>query len=217
MFNSRQIRSGNRADHGHDPERPDSVRRLDGMSSFRRPRSVLLLAALPLLLACSLVSNSPISTATPPLPTEGRPPVGATAVPTGNSPYREISGEDLQGVIVPADRAAEFSIFKATGYWTPTDADVAAFDAAFPVWIAEQTEWGADEVSQRWPTDYTRQYVGFERDDQQLLYVNAFCAIEYLDWKNQPVMVDDGGPCFFSVVFNPATLEFTELMINGMA
>lgn len=217
MFNSRQIGSGNRADHGCDPERPDSVRRLDGMPSLLRPRSALLLAALPLLLACSLVSGPPTTTATPPLPTEGRPQVGATAVPTGNSPYREISGENLQGVIVPADRAAEFSIFKATGYWTPTEADVAAFDAAFTTWIADQTEWGADEVSQRWPADYTRQYVGFERDEQTLLFVNAFCATEYLDWKNQPVMVDDGGPCFFSVVFNPATFEFTDLMINGMA
>ncbi len=194
------------------------------MPSLQHRRSALLLAALPLLLACSLVSRPAIPTDAPPqVPTDGAPPLDPTPapntpVPTGSSPYREISGENLQGVIVPADRAAEFSIFKATGYWTPTDADVAAFDAAFTTWITEQKDvWGADEVAQRWPGDYTRQYVGFERDAQQLLFVNAFCATEYLDWKNQPVMVEDGGPCFFSVVFNPATLEFTDLMINGMA
>ena len=194
------------------------------MRSPQHRRFAFLLAALPLLLACSLVSRPPLPTSAPPdVPTDGVPPIDATPAPntpepTGSSPYREISGDGLQGVIVPADRAAEFSIYKATGYWTPTDADVAAFDAAFTTWIAEQTDvWGADEVAERWPADYTRQYVGFERDDRQLLFVNAFCTTEYFDWKNQPVFVMDGGPCFFSVVFNPATLEFMELMINGLA
>lgn len=199
------------------------------MSTFALRRTGWLLAGLPLLLACSLVSQPP-RPGTPALPsitvepgsssmppTDTPTPDVSTPEPTQGMSYTDISSEQLRGVIVPADRAAEFGIFQASAYWTPTDADVAAFEAAFPAWIADQSVWGADEVTERWPEDYIRQYVGFERDEQRLLYVNAFCELDFVDWHDQPVSVDDGGPCFFSVVYDPQTGLFSELMINGIA
>lgn len=190
----------------------------------RRPWFAL--ALLPFLLACSLLTTTsapslpaPLPTAPPlgPLPTVAPPVAGTpTTAPDGPAPYVNVSGDGYQGVIVPADRGAEFGIFKATGYWTATENDVAAFEAAFPGWIAQQTEWGADEVTARLP-EYVRQYVGFSRGDTALLYVNAFCELDFIDWHAEPVIVDDGGPCFFRVVFNPADGTFLELMINGLA
>ncbi len=194
--------------------------------TLRRPWPAL--ALLPLLLACSLVTTGTPSLPAPqptaaslgPVPTA--PPVGPlptlppTTAPTGAAPYIDVNGAGYQGVIVPADRGAEFGIFKATGYWTATENDVAAFEAAFPGWIAQQTEWGAPEVTAKLP-EYIRQYVGFSRGDTTLLYVNAFCELDFIDWHKEPVSVDDGGPCFFRVVFDPADGTFLELMINGLA
>lgn len=187
-----------------------------------------ILALVPLLLACSLVSGPvaptpdvvPVAThgPTPTSPPPGSAPTAtAPTAPTGTPAYIDLSGDGYLGVIVPADRGAEFGIFKATGYWTATLTDVAAFEAAFPNWIAQQTVWGADEVTDRWPDDYVRQYVGFVRDDTRYVYVNALCPVDFLDWRSQPIMVDDGGPCFFSVVYDPATGDFLDLMINGVA
>ena len=184
--------------------------------SAPHPRHWALVGLLPALLACSLLS-APAS----PSPKPTAPP-GATQVPAPSpspgdtQPYVDVSGAGYQGVIVPAERAGEFGIFNATGYWTPTEADVAAFEAAFPAWIGQQTEWGADEVAGQLP-DYIRQYVGFSRGDHALFYVNAFCPVDFIDWHSQPVMVDDGGPCFFRVVFDPLDGTFFELMINGLA
>ena len=187
------------------------------------------LALLPLLLACSLVSGpvpptpgglppqaTPGSTPTPPPPGPG-PTATPPSASTGLAPYIDVSGAGYPGVIVPAERGAEFGIFKATGYWTPGLSDVEAFESAFPVWIGKQTVWGADVVAERWPDDYVRQYVGFERDAAQYVYVNALCPTDFMDWQTQPIFVMDGGPCFFSVVYNPTTGDFLDLMINGIA
>ena len=40
---------------------------------------------------------------------------------------------------------------------------------------------------------------------------------EVTDWTSQPVFVADGGDCFFSVSYEPASGSFEDLRINGDA
>lgn len=63
--------------------------------------------------------------------------------------------------------------------------------------------------------DYKRQYVGVVWKGQRVVFGNFFCS----SWQaavHTPVMVDDGGPCFFNVLFDPRTGSFSQLFVNGM-
>jgi hypothetical protein len=70
-----------------------------------------------------------------------------------------------------------------------------------------------------WET-YTFQYEG--RSPllrEKYIYVNAFCdePINHPDLKNSWVMVFDGGACFFSAKYEPATKRLFDVKVNGVA
>ena len=64
-------------------------------------------------------------------------------------------------------------------------------------------------------TAYRVQYVGIVRDGRQVIFTNFFCDTFGVDWRTQPVIVDDGGGCYFVVEFDLAAGSFSHLMING--
>ena len=65
---------------------------------------------------------------------------------------------------------------------------------------------------------YKRQYIGFVRTNEQLIYANFMCdTFDESSWKTGPLIVDDGGDCFFQVVYNPTSQTFSDLLINGNA
>ena len=59
--------------------------------------------------------------------------------------------------------------------------------------------------------------MGIVRNGRQVIFANFFCDTFGVDWRRQPLMVDDGGDCFFVVEYDPATGAFSHLMINGEA
>ncbi|HUM70367.1 MAG TPA: hypothetical protein PLK31_16155, partial [Chloroflexota bacterium] len=130
------------------------------------------------------------------------------------SPATLVETEAYTGVIFDAAVAAEFIpwLVNATdGVWTPTAVEVMALEDGLAAYLQEG-EWG--QLVERLP-DYTRQYAGFVRGDEQFIYANFFCRVEGTAWQETAVIVADGGDCYFQVVYNVDTGEFVSVSVNG--
>jgi hypothetical protein len=66
--------------------------------------------------------------------------------------------------------------------------------------------------------NYYRQYVPMinEKGEKEI-WINCFCADFDTEWKNQLILVDDGGNCFFNLMINLDGMSFYDLMVNGHA
>lgn len=134
--------------------------------------------------------------------------------------WTPVSGDGYAGVIVDAESAAEFAGWLhgdeiLTG-WEPTADDIAALEAALPGFLKTAPQ-AKPDLWERLPT-YKRQYAGFiDATGHTFILVNAFCDASFADWQSEPVLVLDGGDCFFQVDYDPATGLFSRLMINGEA
>lgn len=62
-----------------------------------------------------------------------------------------------------------------------------------------------------------RQYVGMYRAGRRVIYANGFAAdpAPRLPWRTEVLVVCDGGPTNFGVVFDPATGEFSDFQGNS--
>lgn len=118
------------------------------------------------------------------------------------SAWAPVDVNGIEGVIV--GEADGWMLIDNGGlYWTPTLDDLEAAEAA----IAETQ----GELDQR------RQYVGFTEDGVAKVYINGFCDDLGSDWLTNPIVVDDGGDCFFSAVYNTETSELEWFTFNGDA
>lgn len=54
---------------------------------------------------------------------------------------------------------------------------------------------------------------------EKVVWINCFCGkiSEYPRWKTEPVMVLDGGACFFNLNINLDSGEDSNFMVNGVA
>lgn len=126
------------------------------------------------------------------------------------------------GVIFTAEQSEEslpWLVPEAEGVWTPTAADVAALEAdLIPYLHTAENPWLRPEppIWERVP-DYKRQYLGILEDGEQVIYANFFCDAYSGEWREELVLVSDGGDCFFQVKYNVATGEFYDLSVNGEA
>jgi hypothetical protein len=105
------------------------------------------------------------------------------------------------------------------GFWTPEPSQVQALEATLPAFLAERQAFFRREPPP-WQSlaAYKAQYLGVTDRGQRLIYGNFFCdAVEWDDWQQQMVLVDDGGDCFFQVRYNPASGKFISLEVNGEA
>lgn len=103
-------------------------------------------------------------------------------------------------------------------FWTPTGSEIAALEAALPAYLAahDADHFQDAGVWQRLDT-YGRQYAGLIMGDQRLIYGNFFCNDLGINLAQTWVAVDDGGACFFVVMYDPAQNIFTQLSVNGVA
>ena len=131
---------------------------------------------------------------------------------------------DAEGVIFYAESAensgVEFDFNDPIiDYWTPEQAQVRELEAALIPFL--EANFSLDDWRYGFWDDlesYKRQYYGvtFERGTP-LIYANYFCVDEFDYWRTGHVSVMDGGECFFQVLYNPATEEFSDLRVNGYA
>jgi hypothetical protein len=140
----------------------------------------------------------------------------------GSTPWTLVQGEGYVGVIVPPVSAAELTNAYVGGpvqeLWFPTETEIAALEQNLPAYLqtaSAVTRGVGEDFINRLP-EYKRQYAGFIQDGRRLILVNASCA-EDLDWATQPLIVQDGGDCFFRVTYEPESGSFEHFEVNGEA
>jgi hypothetical protein len=142
-----------------------------------------------------------------------------TAIPTPPRPAF-FSSAAWTGVIVPAELGDLFyrnlTGQSAPRYWTPSAAQIDRLEQGLPTFLHENAPERSADLWQKVAT-YKRQYIGIALDDQQVIYVNAMCSMDDDRWQREPVMVMDGGDCFFNVTYDLGTSRFSDLSINGDA
>ena len=104
------------------------------------------------------------------------------------------------------------------GFWLLQAADVERFETGLRAFLQNHRNPDAPKVMAQLP-QYYRQYAGIVQDGRHLIYANFFCP-QYLDrvavdWQREWIQVDDGGACFFQVLFEPSTGEYVQLSVNG--
>jgi hypothetical protein len=104
------------------------------------------------------------------------------------------------------------------GYWLPTASDITELELDLPSML-ELRDNHRQKVPPRFQ-QFQRQYIGFTRDGQRLIYANFASIFEDEPWKSwslleRPVVVCDGGSSFWGVVYDPKKRQFEEPQFNG--
>jgi len=101
--------------------------------------------------------------------------------------------------------------------WQPSKSQVAELEAALVPFMADRQKSGSRVP----PTsvEYNRQYIGFTRNGEHLIYGNFYPAT--LDrsraLRAEPVVICDGGATFWGVVYRVRAKQFEEPKFNGEA
>ncbi len=102
-------------------------------------------------------------------------------------------------------------------YWSPSVADIQAAEDGVIAFLQEnESAFFTDRPVWERLNEYNRQYIGVVLDDRKILYANFFCSDDP-DWKENFVLVMDGGACYFQFKFDPNTGKFFQLQVNGEA
>gem|GEM_PF-823571 len=122
------------------------------------------------------------------------------------------------GSVVPLDEVEAYAAIingsEVQGMWTPTYAEIIELEKGLSAFLASDPN--ATQRLIEGTADQYRHYLGFVSGSKTIILVNAFC--DEANWSaTEPVMVLDGGDCYFSVMYDPATQLFSNLRVNGSA
>ena len=137
-----------------------------------------------------------------------------------------IETEQFQGVIFSAgsaqaqDFASWFGV-SIDGYWTPAESDIIQLEKNLPLFLEANnhvgTPYGDDPPLWDRLPEYGRQYLGIEMDGKRLIFANYFCDTFGSNWQETPIIVLDGGDCFFEIKYDVENQSFMSIYINGEA
>ena len=157
-------------------------------------RLLVLIAALSLLFAACGDDGEDESSNDPSSTTEG------------------VAADDLpEQVVVFTPDDTETDSYGEAVTWTPGIEDVLSAEAALAEHLEANPDLGVDALE-----TYARQYVGIG-DGEDVVSVNALCAVDDLDWEDQFVVVADGGSCFWQATVDLPTGEILSFAVNGEA
>jgi len=99
-----------------------------------------------------------------------------------------------------------------TEFWVPAEADIVDLEQRLSAYLLQVHSTKPPANS------YHRQYIGIIRNGTRLIYGNYYPAsLSSVNDSKIPVMVCDGGPALWGIVFNTDTKVFTEVQFNGYA
>jgi hypothetical protein len=137
-----------------------------------------------------------------------------------DEPFEVVKTEEFEGVIIPREKASDFmkafSGIEEKETWTPGRTDVLKLEKGIESFLKKAAPKRSQDLWTKIPT-YKRQYVGITRKGRKVIFVNFFCDAFNSNWKAAPVVVEDGGDCFFNVLYDPTAAAFSDLRINGEA
>jgi hypothetical protein len=101
-------------------------------------------------------------------------------------------------------------------FWTPKLEQVRALEKLLPQYVRTTIPKNRGPIGTI--SKYKRQYFGITKNRKKQIYVNAFCEQYWSqknDWQSKFVFVLGGGNCYFQILFDPTTNEFTNFVINS--
>ena len=102
----------------------------------------------------------------------------------------------------------------AGGAWDPDEAVVKNLMSDIRSYVTSEAA-RRDAKLAAWDT-YRFQYQGKISGKKRVVFVNGFCHVfgsERLD--KEFILMLDGGPCYFSLEYDPSTRKFSSLRFNG--
>jgi len=135
-------------------------------------------------------------------------------------PFEVVKTAEFEGVIIAREKASEFmkafSGIEEKESWTPDRADVLKLEKRIESFVKKAAAKRSPNLWTKLAT-YKRQYIGIMRNGRKVIFANFFCEAFSINWKAVPVAVEDGGDCFFNVLYDPASAAFSDFRINGEA
>jgi hypothetical protein len=104
-------------------------------------------------------------------------------------------------------------------YWLPTATEIAKLESG--LWfMLELRDKRGQNVPPRFQ-QFQRQYIGFTRNGERLIYGNFSSTHEDEPWRQwslleRPTIVCDGGHNFWGIVYKPKSDQFEEPQFNGV-
>jgi hypothetical protein len=128
--------------------------------------------------------------------------------------------------LLPQDQAAAVvqqcsrAVPRIASTWVPSTHDLRHLEADLKLLRGRAAEaCCAPKARLDDPREYLRQYAGVLRMGKKVIYVNAFrhdpFAATSTDWRKTPVILCDGDPGNWGVLYDPATRHFFQLAFNG--
>lgn len=161
-------------------------------------------------------ASTPAGASAEPAPTTALEPLVSKRLPGGFVHFDDGALKDsmppFEGVIVPEVHAKRFHAGydgPAEGYWSPSVEQALAVGKSLSAYVEKKHS----KISERLHS-YRYQLVGYLKGGRRLMFVNAFCQT-HGDWKTSPIMVDDGGDCYFQLTYDPATQQISRFQVNG--
>ena len=131
---------------------------------------------------------------------------------------------------VVAFLAASIAVSSAASTWSHVDGGDWSPDAQViaPLKDEVRAEYDRNVIAYekdhgtRHPTwsDYSFQYQGIVWEGKKVVFVNAYCrraSDPGFDATKRMLIVADGGPCYFHVLYEPSTHTFYKFGFNGVA
>ena len=169
--------------------------------TMRRALAVLLILALPVIVLPAACGDDG---------GDGRD--GESFDDPGSTTTEVIESDDLPDLVVvfsPDDTDIDANGEPVT--WTPGIEDVLSAEAALAEHIEANPDVAVDPLE-----SYARQYVGIG-EGEDVVSVNALCAVDDLDWEDQYIVVADGGTCFWHATVDLPTGTVESFTVNGVA
>ncbi len=121
--------------------------------------------------------------------------------------------------IVPAVENMRWAFGKNYKTWKPEPKDIETAERLLKECFDKESSGTVNPFSGRKLEDYNRQFIGAVIEGgNRVILVNCFCRSEekiLKNWKEQLVLVADGGNCFFYLKVNIDTGRYYGLMVNG--
>jgi hypothetical protein len=104
--------------------------------------------------------------------------------------------------------------------WLPTSDEIAALELELPDEFANASKLISHYQEVRWPLEkYGRRYAGEIQPKLKTKFIDVFgfCSMSLFTEEQirNGAGVDDGGSCYFSGMFDPATKKFFHFYFNG--
>jgi hypothetical protein len=101
-----------------------------------------------------------------------------------------------------------------SSFWSPESSQIQALETALPIFLSSHPT----GKRLRPLAEFKRQYVGFIQDGKKYIYGNFYPAgLRGGEIDSTAVVVCDGGPSFWGVVYSMEDGTFQDLAFNGVA